>query len=95
MSTKTGFAPVATIAPIVAIYVNGVVITSSPFFIPKAFNDKNASVPLPTPIANLAPTLWQIFFHIHLRNYKSKLTIFKNFSHFVQNFLIVENCSFK
>ena len=36
MSTNTGLAPVVAIAPTVAIYVKGVVITSSPSPIPNA-----------------------------------------------------------
>ena len=63
MSTNTGFAPAVTIAPIVAINVNGVVITSSFFPMPRAFNaKKRASVPLPTLIANFAPVLFAKFF---------------------------------
>src|SRR5579864_2637302 len=52
LSTKTGRAPVATIAPTVAINVFGVVITSSPGPTPSRRRGKlRASVPVPTPTA--------------------------------------------
>ena len=55
-SAKTGVAPAYVTAKTVAIKVLLGTITSSPFPIPNAFNDKyNASNPLPTPTQHALP----------------------------------------
>ena len=56
ISTKTGLAPKSKIVSTVAKKENGVVITSSPGFIPRLFKlSINASVPLETPTEYLTP----------------------------------------
>ena len=63
LSTNTGVAPTITIAPTVAMKVLGVVITSSPGPIPRAFMETyNASVPLPTPTAYFVPHFLATYF---------------------------------
>ena len=63
LSTKTGVAPVITIAPTVATKVIVVVITSSPGPIPNILSGSAiASVPVPTPIPCFAPIREAKFF---------------------------------
>ena len=70
ISTKTGFAPVLTIAEIVGTAVLETVITSSPFLIPRANKAINiASVPLLTPTANLFPMYLEKFFSRFLSSF--------------------------
>ena len=56
VSTKTGLAPTNIIARVVAVAESGVVMTSSPFLIPRAIKAIwIASRPLATPTTNLLP----------------------------------------